>query len=86
MSSSSQGFEHASCNPLRWTLTSMGVLHLCLHLFLSLMSGLHVLLGLISISEGGRRAQEGENSNCRERGFEDDEQCKDAEGMNVTVG
>ena len=29
----------------------MGVLHLCLHLFLSLMSGLHVLLGLISITE-----------------------------------
>ena len=28
----------------------MGVLHLCLHLFLSLMSGLHVLLSLISIS------------------------------------
>ena len=28
----------------------MGVLHLCLHLFLSLMSGLHVLLGLISIT------------------------------------
>ena len=27
----------------------MGILHLCLHLFLSLMSGLHVLLGLISI-------------------------------------
>ena len=46
MSSSSQSFEHASCNPLRWTLTSMGVLHLCLHLFLSLMSGLHVLLSL----------------------------------------
>ena len=37
-------------------------------------------------SEGGRRAQGGENSNCREKGFEDDEQCKDAEGMDVTVG
>ena len=37
---------------VRWTLTSMGVLHLCLHLFLSLMSGLHVLLGLISINYG----------------------------------
>ena len=37
-------------------------------------------------SEGERRAQEGENNNCRERGFEDDEQCRDAEGMNVTVG
>ena len=49
MSSSSQSFEHASCNPLRWTLTSMGVLHLCLHLFLILLIGLHVLLSLISI-------------------------------------
>ena len=49
MSSSSQSFEHASCNPLRWTLTSVGVLHLCLHLFLSLMIGLHVLLSSISI-------------------------------------
>ena len=37
-------------------------------------------------SEGGRRAQEGENNNCREKGFEDDKQCKDAEGMDVTVG
>ena len=30
----------------------MGVLHLCLHLFLILLIGLHVLLNLISISEG----------------------------------
>ena len=37
-------------------------------------------------SGGGRRAQEGENRNCREKGFEGDEQCEDAERMNVTVG
>ena len=49
MSSSSQSFEHASCNPLRWTLTSMGVFYLCLHLVLILLIGLHVLLSLISI-------------------------------------
>ena len=37
-------------------------------------------------SGGSRRAQEGENRNCREKGFEGDEQCGDAERMNVTVG
>ena len=35
---------------------------------------------------GGRRAQEGENRDCRERSFEGDEQCGVAERMNVTVG
>ena len=50
MSSSSQSLKHASCNPLRWTLTSMGVFYLCLHLLLILLIGLHVLLGLISIN------------------------------------
>ena len=32
----------------------MGVLHLCLHLFLILLIGLHVLLSLISIKMGAR--------------------------------
>ena len=52
-------------------MTSIGVLHLCLHLFLSLMSGLHVLLGLISIKlcAGSRAGSGAEAYILREQGL-----------------